>query len=447
MMRGSGDTWELKANYGKMMEVTKIEGSRVMELLKRYRNDLDKALDEYYERPTRLKREVNYTEQEVNYMEQGVNYMEQGVNCMEQGVNNMEQEDDLCDDMEVDDEHTQPTSRYKHENHKVVDYMDPPNHIESIWLEAEFNSILASIKEDGRLARIYDDALQFYRDQPRDEIVQRSTKISKGNLLSVDYCSKNYEIVDGTQFFGSSRLVLAAMNNVLPEAQLELGHEIAKQVVLHQKQLIPMTRGKAHNDATGQIFQFGYNSGQPGRKQVGLCSNSRLYPDLHRLVERFAKGSWALLMALNDQHCREMLLRIRRTGAPCLQGCLVPRVHHPPSPLQHTHTHTPHHFLTSILKELDFKLLASLLTTRTRHILTRVIVGLLFFAYLEHQRQKSMLLFLNWERLFLLPMAKLFTFLAKSSCTLQPTLRAEKDGMDLAVECVVSGLVRKVLLV
>lgn len=81
-----------------------------------------------------------------------------------------------------------------------------------------------------------------------------------------------------------------------------------------------MARGKDHSEANGAIFQWGYNPGQPGRMQLGLCANSLKFPELHELIAQFAKGSWAILMALNPQHCKDTLERVHRTGAPCLEG-------------------------------------------------------------------------------------------------------------------------------
>lgn len=62
-------------------------------------------------------------------------------------------------------------------------------------------------------------------------------------------------------------------------------------------------------------YQFGRHSGQVGRGQPGLCANSRQNRPLHLLCEKFAQGSWALLMGLDLDHCLFAIDLALRAGA------------------------------------------------------------------------------------------------------------------------------------
>jgi hypothetical protein len=133
----------------------------------------------------------------------------------------------------------------------------------------------------------------------------RTEDLELGTQVSVDMVRERRwrQLQDNICYMVDCDCALLLLQDILCGEHAAIGRHIADEVCKHRGQLLTVKRGKNHATATGAQYQWGYNAGQPGRCQPGLVANSLRFPKIHRMVEEFAQGSWAILMALNPDHC------------------------------------------------------------------------------------------------------------------------------------------------
>lgn len=180
--------------------------------------------------------------------------------------------------------------------------------------ESELMAMLVEIRLDPHLNELYVNAKEMFGLAKR-VTVEEDPKADweMGRHAAVEDV-QSWEKIEGNVRVNDELMVLQP-ELLTPRMRL-LGRVLSQEIWARRSELHDMKRGKAHSHSQGRIVQFGLNAGQIGRAQAGFCSNSARFPDLHKLASEFVSCQWTIMLALNEEHCKQIIRECISGGVP-----------------------------------------------------------------------------------------------------------------------------------